>query len=63
MEGRDGERWWGRVPAVATVRQEPMRAALPWGPVLARLCAAAATGALAAPVGDAMPPPNHEAQS
>jgi hypothetical protein len=44
--GQDGVRWWGRVPAVVTVRQEPMRAPLPWGAVHARLCEAVATGAL-----------------
>jgi hypothetical protein len=36
--GRDGERWWGRVPAAVTVRQEPMPAALPWNAIRARLC-------------------------
>jgi hypothetical protein len=47
--GREGERWWGRVPALVTVRDEPMRPALPWEPVLARLCEAAASGVLAEP--------------
>jgi hypothetical protein len=47
--GREGERWWGRVPAVATVRQESMRAPLPWEIVRARLCEAAASGVLAEP--------------
>jgi hypothetical protein len=45
----DGERRWGRVPTVATVRREPTRAALPWVAVLARLSEAVATGALAEP--------------
>ena len=39
--GRDGERWWGRVPAAVTVRQEPM---LPWNAVRARLCATLPAG-------------------
>jgi hypothetical protein len=47
--GQDGERWWGRVPEVATVGQEPMRAALPWEPILERLCEAVATGVLVEP--------------
>lgn len=45
----NGERWWGRVPAIATVRQEPMRAPSPWEPVCARLCEAVASGALTEP--------------
>ena len=53
--GREGERWWGRVPAVVTVRQQPMRAAQPWAPVLARLCEAAATGTLTARAHESAP--------
>jgi hypothetical protein len=49
--GEDGERWWGRVPEAVTVRQAPMRAALPWEPVRARLCEAVATGVLAETAG------------
>jgi hypothetical protein len=55
--GRDEERWWGRVPAVATVREAPMRAALPWEPVLAHLCEAVASGALAKPAPQPAAPP------
>jgi hypothetical protein len=53
--GQDGARWWGRVPAAVTVRQEPMRAPLPWEPVLARLCEAVATGVLTDPAPDPAP--------
>jgi hypothetical protein len=55
--GQDGERWWGRVPAIATLRQDPMRAALPWGAVLAHLSEAVASGALAEPRELAAPRP------
>lgn len=45
----NGERWWGRVPAVATVRQQPMRAPLAWEPICACLCEAVVSGALTEP--------------
>jgi hypothetical protein len=61
---QDGERRWGRVPTVATVRREPPRAALPWVAVLARLSEAVATGALAEPRETvAAPSLNHRAQN
>lgn len=57
----NGERWWGRVPAVATVREEPMRAPLAWEPICARLCEAIATGGLSEPVREPAVQPYTEA--
>jgi len=58
----NGERRWGRVPAVATVRQDPMRAPLAWEAICARLCEAAASSALTEPAGKASVSPRTNAR-